>query len=142
MDIYSGANPGTLLGTSTAVAGFGINNATFKFDGLVVPNTVTFVLSLPNQNGSYDSIYLYPLLTSNTTTVGSSVNSLWYGTAPNTFIANATYAVDPNYDTPGNQTNFIDAQFNANATPEPGFYGLLALGLSGLVTVVRRRKKA
>ncbi len=35
-------------------------------------------------------------------------------------------------------TVFVD---EVNLTPEPGFYGLLALGLGGLATVVSRRKK-
>jgi hypothetical protein len=31
---------------------------------------------------------------------------------------------------------------NASYTPEPGFYGTLALGLSGMLVAVRRRKIA
>jgi hypothetical protein len=34
------------------------------------------------------------------------------------------------------------AAFQVNATPEPGFYGVLALGLSGLLISVRRLRKA
>jgi MYXO-CTERM domain-containing protein len=30
----------------------------------------------------------------------------------------------------------------SSATPEPGFYGVLALGLGGLVTIVSRRRKS
>jgi|ERR1017187_4669318 hypothetical protein len=31
---------------------------------------------------------------------------------------------------------------NLSATPEPGFYGALALGMSGLIVVVQRRRRA
>jgi len=54
----------------------------------------------------------------------------------------------PPYSGSGGFYNDVDPGFEgvataASATPEPGFYGLLALGLSGLVTVgVRRRKSA
>ena len=33
-------------------------------------------------------------------------------------------------------------EFSASATPEPGFYGLLGLGLGGVAAAVRRRKSA
>lgn len=135
MDIYSGSDPnsGTLLGTATAPAGYGTNTTAFNFSGLVVPNTVTYILSLPNQNGSYDSIYLYPILTSGAApTVGSGPNSLWYG-APGSFVANSAYAVAD-----GATTNFLQAQFNATV-PEP-IGGFLGVGLAGLLVAIRRRK--
>jgi hypothetical protein len=42
----------------------------------------------------------------------------------------------------GGDSDYQDvvAQITTSATPEPGFYGLLALGLSGLGVVVRRRR--
>lgn len=47
-----------------------------------------------------------------------------------------TWDVDPlgNFQGPGQQTFLVEV------VPEPGFYGALALGLSGLVVAVRRRK--
>lgn len=48
----------------------------------------------------------------------------------------------------GKGDNFVDfnnqtgTQVIATATPEPGFYGLLTLGLGGIATVVSRRKRA
>jgi hypothetical protein len=42
----------------------------------------------------------------------------------------------------GGPANRYDAGTFAFTTPEPGFYGLLALGLTGLVAAVRRRKSA
>ena len=81
MQIYSGNDPntGALLGTETAPAGYGTNTTVFSFSGLIVPGTVTYVLSLPDQDGSYDSIFVYPILTSHSApTVGGGPNSLWY----------------------------------------------------------------
>lgn len=49
LQIYSGNNPntGTLLGTFTAPAGYGVNTTVFNLGGLIVPDTVTYILSLP-----------------------------------------------------------------------------------------------
>jgi hypothetical protein len=50
-----------------------------------------------------------------------------------------------NLGDPGGSFSFTGPRtysVNFTTTPEPAFYGLLALGLSGLVTVVSRRKKA
>jgi hypothetical protein len=139
MDIYSGSDPNTgpLLGTSTAPAGFGSNFTTFNFGELLVPNTVTFILSLPDQNGSYDSIFLYPLLTSGAgPTIGSGTNSLWYSTGSTpAFTANNTYAIAD-----GNLTNFVQAQFNATV-PEPSAVYLSITMLAGLVGFVGIFKK-
>lgn len=45
---------------------------------------------------------------------------------------------------PQNQFSFDSTGFNAiiSPTPEPGFYGVLALGLTGVVVAIRRRKIA
>jgi hypothetical protein len=139
MDLYSGSNPntGTLLGSSTAPAGYGTNEVTFNFDEFLVPTTVTFILSLPDQNGSYDSIFLYPVLTSGAApTVGSGVNSLWYGNGPGTFIANPLYA-----ENDGADTNFLNVQFNATV-PELGFYAAFALNIGGLLLFGIRRRRS
>jgi hypothetical protein len=51
-------------------------------------------------------------------------------------------------DTPGDQGSnseawgdYNDLIIRATVVPEPGFYGVLAMGLSGLTVLVRRRKK-
>ena len=137
LQIYSGSDPntGTLLGTATAPAGYGVNDAVFQFDHLIVPDTVTYILSLPDQNGSYDSIYLYPILTSGAApTVGSGPNSLWYG-MPGSFTANNSYAIAD-----GASTNYLQADFTA--TPEPCTLVLLGTGLLGLAFLMFRKAKS
>ena len=42
----------------------------------------------------------------------------------------------------GNWGDFNDMIFSVQVVPEPGFYGVLALGLSALAYKVRRRKTA
>jgi len=127
MQIFSGSNPntGTLLYTATAPAGYGVNEAVFNFAGDVVPGTVTYILSLPDQNGSYDSIFLYPILTSGgAPTIGSGPNSLWYGTS-GSFVTNTTYA-----EADGAGSNYLQAEFTA--LPEGGA-ALIYLLLAGAV---------
>jgi len=55
---------------------------------------------------------------------------------------------DYNYTTPlvfpttrfGSGPAYYGPNFEFTATPEPGLYGVIALGLTGLVAAVRRRK--
>ena len=82
----------------------------------------------------------FPSSVGATETGGAFINyvgTAYYGNAgsglPLTFPTN----------TDTNPANRYDAgTFAFTATPEPGFYGVLALGLSGLVVAVRRRKSA
>ena len=140
MDIYSGSDPnsGTLLGTYTAPAGFGTNTTVFDLDGLAVPDTITYILSLPDQNGSYDSIFLYPILTSGAApTVGSGPNSLWYG-APHSFVANSTYAIAD-----GGSTNYLQVEVNAAEGGGALLYLLLGGGACfGVMFFISRNRLA
>ncbi len=43
---------------------------------------------------------------------------------------------------PANYTGYAPVVVDAAATPEPSYFGVLALGLGGFVMVVRRRKRA
>jgi hypothetical protein len=43
---------------------------------------------------------------------------------------------------PGGDANIGNVLDNVSVTPEPGFYGILALGLTGVLAAVRRRKSA
>jgi len=135
MQIYSGNNPntGTLLGTETAPAGYGVNTTVFNFGGLVVPGTVTYILSLPDQNGSYDSIFLYPILTSHSApTIGNGPNSLWYGT-PGSFVANDTYA-----HADGAGSNYLQAEFNGFVPDGGTTLALLGFAIAGLAGLRRK----
>ena len=68
---------------------------------------------------------------------------------PQFFSFNTTLAEGDSLDFavglgPQGQFSFDSTGFDATiaTTPEPGFYGVLALGLTGLVAVVRRRRNA
>lgn len=52
------------------------------------------------------------------------------------------YSYAENGNPPGNPPGGNQITFTATLTPEPGFYGVLALGLSGLFVSVRRRRSA
>jgi hypothetical protein len=63
------------------------------------------------------------------------------------YIGSSYYDYNTSLDLPnivdGGPANRYEAgTFAFNPTPEPGFYGVLALGLTGLITSVRRRKSA
>jgi hypothetical protein len=55
-------------------------------------------------------------------------------------FADAGQAITIELNSSGSQGNYDNVQLSA--TPEPGFYGLLTLGISGLAFAVNRRRKA
>lgn len=132
--LYGGSNPNTapLLGSESANIGGGIYpSVLFNFTPLsiVLPNTITFIVSGPADNGHGPLSGFAP-------TIGTALDSMWYGSAPGNFEQNNTWAVAD-----GAANNYLAAEFNAT-TPEPAFSGVLALGLTGLIAAVRRRKSA
>ncbi len=46
------------------------------------------------------------------------------------------------YNGPQQQIQFVSSTTSSSATPEPGLYGILALGLSGFAIAYSRRKRA
>jgi hypothetical protein len=142
VDLYAGANPNadSFLGSATTdVTGNGWTTEVFDFSGLEVPDTLTFIVSLPVNNGSYDDAFVnFQQFTgiSGSPNVGTS-GDMWYG-SPGSYIVNDDYAVAT-----GAETNTLAVQFNADnqytafedAAPEPSTLGLLfvaAAGFAGL----------
>ena len=75
-----------------------------------------------------------------TSVLPGTVNWTQYTTDP--FVTTSSTAVlmfEGNNDVGGDSTAFID-QISSNAAPEPGTWGLIASGLSGLIWSRRRKK--
>lgn len=88
-----------------------------------------------------------PTNVSATITTASTVYSTTSDASPHSFIFNTTLGVGQTVDFAvgfgvSNSLYNDSTGFNATitATPEPGLYGLVALGFSGLIVAVRRRK--
>lgn len=70
------------------------------------------------------------------------------GVDPNITFDTSTYTYGGGLNFP--TSHFLEVYYGPNfefntattTTPEPGFYGVLALGLAGLITAVRRRNRA
>jgi hypothetical protein len=139
--LYSGANPntGTLLGSVNLVVGpVFAGMETFNFGSLLVPDTITFVLSSSFTGAGFPD---GPVSSNIAPTVGSGPDSLWYGNSPGNFVANNTWAIAD-----GAVVNYLVAQFNASSpvatVPEPGSLALAGFGLMGLVGYRLRRRTA
>jgi hypothetical protein len=144
VDLYAGTDPntGTLLGSATAnLIGNGWAPVILNFNGLpLATNTLTFIVSLPGNNGSYDGSFVnWQQFTAVTggPTIGSGDGVMWYGTAPGNFILDTTFA-----EATGAQSNYLAVRLNTVPTPESGAVSLLVTmltGLGGLVVAFRKK---
>jgi hypothetical protein len=140
VDLYAGANPntGTLLGSEQVIpTGNGWTTEVFNFGHLQVPQTLTFIVSIVGNSGSYDDSFVNWQQFTGTTgapTVGTS-GGMWYG-SPGNFVVDNSYAINT-----GAQTNTLAAQFNSvSAVPEPSTWAMMLLGFGGLGFMAYRRK--
>jgi hypothetical protein len=139
VNLYSGANPntGTLLGSVQVTlppGGGGYTTEVFNFGHLSVPGTVTFIVSLPGNSGSYDDSFVnWQQFTGNTgaPTIGGS-GDMWYG-SPGSYVVDNSYAIDT-----GAKTNTLAVQ--VNSVPEPSTWAMMILGFFGLGFMAYRRK--
>jgi hypothetical protein len=100
-------------------------------------------LAIGNNTGqTSDSVSITTSGPASTTIIGTASTNV-----PFTFSFSQYLAAGQSLDFavglgPESQFYYDSTGFDAtiSATPEPGFYGALALGLTGLVTVLRRRK--
>jgi hypothetical protein len=138
LTLYSGSDPntGTELGSVTLGSHSGLSYDVFDFtsQNIFLPNTITFIVSSGpggfNGVGSADA---------SGPTVGSAVNSIWYG-APGSYVANNTWAI-ADFATPAPPfvpDNYLTATINANV-PDGGMTIMLLGGaLVGFETLRRR----
>jgi hypothetical protein len=136
--LYAGANPntGTLLGSAQVTpTGNGYTTEVLNFGGLLVPKTLTFIVSIVGNTGSYDDSFVnWQQFTGKTgaPTIGTS-GDMWYG-LPSTFVADNSFATSN-----GAETNTLAVQFNA--TPLPSTWTMMLIGLAGLGFVGYRQSK-
>jgi hypothetical protein len=129
VDLYAGANPntGALLGSATVTpTGNGYTTEVLDFGHLLVPQTLTFIVSIVGNNGSYDDSFVdWQQFTGNTgaPTIGTS-GDMWYG-SPGSFVIDNSYAVAT-----GAKTNTLAVSMTA--VPELSTWAMLLLGFAGL----------
>jgi hypothetical protein len=138
LDLYSGGNPntGALLGSvQVTPTGNGYTTEVFNFGHLLVPQTLTFIVSIVGNSGSYDDSFVnWQQFTGNTgaPTIGTS-GDMWYG-SPGAYVVDNSYAVAT-----GAKTNTLAVQ--VNAVPEPSTWAMLLLGFAGIGFMAYRRKQ-
>ncbi len=144
--LYSGSNPntGTLLGSEEVIpAGNGWTTEVLNFGGLQAPQTLTYIVSIVGNNGSYDDSFVnWQQFTgiSGAPTVGTS-GDMWYG-SPGSFVVDNTYAIAT-----GAQTNTLAVQFSVTESgglrpiPEPSTWAMIGLGFAALGVVGYRKAR-
>jgi hypothetical protein len=131
VDLYSGANPntGTLLGSAQVIpTGNGYTTEVLNFNNLLVPDTLTFIVSIVGNTGSYDDSFVnWQQFTgaAGAPTIGTSGN-MWYG-SPDDFIVDNTFATAN-----GAATDTLGVQFNVSPTPLPSTWTMMIAGFIGL----------
>ena len=139
--LYAGTNPntGALLGSATVTpTGNGWTTEVLDFGHLAVRQTLTFIVSIVGNSGSYDdSSVNWQQFTGITgsPTIGTS-GDMWYG-APGSFVVDNSYAVAT-----GAETNTLAVQFNAAPVPEPSTWVMMLTGLWGGFGAIRRKLMA
>jgi hypothetical protein len=140
VELYAGANPntGTFLGSAQVTpTGNGWTTEVLGFGHLLVPNTLTFIVSIVGNSGSYDDSFVNWQQFTGVTgapTIGTS-GDMWYGSS-GSFVVDNGYAVNT-----GAQTNTLAVQFNSvSAVPEPSTWAMMLLGFAGLGFMAYRRK--
>jgi hypothetical protein len=131
---WTGTNAGTLLYSSPSIDYPNVGEAFLQFS----PNTP---LTPGGDYVAFLSVSQYINQSSGETQISQGTATIPGG---NFVYYNNGGSFNALFDS-GWQTNLkpdwaIDAQFSA--TPEPGFYGLMAIGLSGFGIIVARRKKS
>jgi hypothetical protein len=128
VDIYAGSNPntGALLGSAQVIpAGDGYTTEVLKFNQLQLPQTVTFIVSIVGNSGSWDDSFVnWQQFTgaAGSPTVGTA-GDMWYG-SPGNFVVDDSYA-----SATGAGTNTLAVEFD---TPEPATWVMLGFGFAGL----------
>ena len=111
------------------------------------------VTTSPDGAFNYNNLFYYPpssaggyldlsgLLFAFTTTTGTYELNVW-GNGASTLANNfSVYAYTPSLGYTLTGSGVASFAVTPSAVPEPGFYGVLALGLSGLFVGVRRRRR-
>jgi hypothetical protein len=138
VDLYSGADPntGALLGSETVTpTGNGYTTEVLDFGHLMVPQTLTYIVSIVGNTGSYDDSFVdWQQFTGSAgaPTTGTS-GDMWYG-SPGSFVVDNSYAIST-----GSKADTLAAQF---AVPEPATWAMMLLGIGVIGAGLRlaRRK--
>jgi len=134
-----GLTPGSISQTITTVAGKSYDLTFFLSGNPDVPGIKTLLV---DAGGSAQMFPPYDTVTEgNTRTSMNYIPESFVFVAPTTSTVISFISMDAANSSWGPVVGGISVNL-ASTTPEPGFYGALAIGLSGLFYLVRRRKNA